>query len=58
MIKKMDHLAAVPVYMYSTAANPASIAEVKKMGAADFIIKPADYDHLVAILAGIVQRKN
>jgi CheY-like chemotaxis protein len=38
-IKKLNHLRNVPVYMYSTAADPAVISECKFLGAKDFIKK-------------------
>ena len=56
-IKKMDHLSGVPVYMYSTAANPSTIDEVRRLGAADFIVKPASFKALTERLAHIFPSK-
>jgi CheY-like chemotaxis protein len=41
-IKKMDHLRDIPVCMFSTSADPTLVARTKMLGAADFIVKPAD----------------
>jgi len=57
-IREMRHLASVPVYMYSTAANPRSIEEVKKLGATDFIVKPPSFKELTRLLAAILPEKN
>lgn len=54
-IKKMERLSQVPVYLYSTSADPHSIAEVKAMGAKDFIMKPAGYQQLIDLLSNILQ---
>lgn len=56
-IKKMDHLNQVPVYMYSTAANPATIAEVMALGATDFIVKPASFKTLTERLSTLFPTK-
>src|SRR5947207_183779 len=37
-IKQIKRLKDVPVYMYSTSADPESVEENKKLGAADFIV--------------------
>jgi CheY-like chemotaxis protein len=41
-IKKMDHLRAIPVCMFSTSADPTLVARTTMLGAVDFIVKPAD----------------
>ena len=56
-IKKIERLRNVPVYMYSTSADPATVAENKNLGAADFIVKPANINALSNILAGIVRNR-
>lgn len=53
-IKKLEHLHNTSVYMYSTSANPASVAEVKKLGVTDFIIKPTSFTALVALLKNLL----
>ncbi|HEU4634129.1 MAG TPA: response regulator [Flavisolibacter sp.] len=53
-IKKLPHLRKVPVYMYSTAADPLAVAAVKELGAQDFIVKPASFKELTEILSRIL----
>jgi iron complex outermembrane recepter protein len=53
-IKKIDRLKDVPVYMYSTASDPHSIEENKKLGATDFIVKPSDVNALTSLLRNIL----
>lgn len=48
-IKKLQHLKNIPVYIYSTSADPAAVASVKKAGANDFIVKPASLKKLTEI---------
>ncbi|HZV70789.1 MAG TPA: TonB-dependent receptor plug domain-containing protein [Saprospiraceae bacterium] len=55
-IKKIERLKNTPVYMYSTSADPERIEENKRLGAADFIIKPSSIQDLINILAKIVQK--
>lgn len=50
-IKKLNHLKHIPVYMYSTAADPKAIVEAKQFGAIDFIVKPTNISELSTILA-------
>jgi DNA-binding NtrC family response regulator len=50
-IKKIDHLKEVPVYMYSTSADPESVAETKRLGAAGFIVKPTSVSELTKTLS-------
>jgi CheY-like chemotaxis protein len=49
-IRKMDHLKDVPVCMFSTSADPTSVATAKALGAVDFIVKPADITALSSML--------
>ena len=53
-IKKLQQLKNVPVYIYSTSADPAAVASVKKAGADDFIVKPASIKKLTEILSQIL----
>lgn len=55
-IKEIDRLKDIPVFMYSTFADAKTIAEVKQMGATDFIIKPASIPLLVQALTDLFQR--
>lgn len=54
-IKKIHRLKHVPIYIYSTAADPQSIAKVKLLGAANFIIKPASIKGLTNLLSKLFQ---
>jgi CheY-like chemotaxis protein len=53
-IKKITRLQKVPVYMYSTAADPAIIMECKRLGAEDFIKKAPTMSELEHALANIL----
>lgn len=55
-IKKIERMKNIPVYMYSTSADPESIEENKQLGAADFIVKPSDLNDLIGILKSILQK--
>jgi DNA-binding NtrC family response regulator len=55
-IKKIDRLSQIPVYMYSTSADPAFVAESKEHGAIDFIVKPTNIKDLSQILAGLFHK--
>src|SRR5687768_4181197 len=55
-IKKIERLKDTPVYMYSTASDPESLEENKRLGAKDFIVKPSDIQDLIAILKGIIHK--
>ena len=57
-IKRLPHLSEVPVYIYSTSADPRSIKEVKHSGAAGFIIKPPSFTELVTTLTKILLPQN
>jgi CheY-like chemotaxis protein len=54
-IKKLPHLKEVPVYIYSTTADPATKNEVRLLGAVDFIEKPPSYKDLTALLQRLFQ---
>ncbi|MDQ3015589.1 MAG: TonB-dependent receptor plug domain-containing protein, partial [Bacteroidota bacterium] len=54
-IKKIERLKDVPVYMYSTSADPESIAENRDLGATDFIVKPSSIFELSQILRSILK---
>jgi CheY-like chemotaxis protein len=49
-IKKYGHLRDVPVFMYSTSAEPDAVAETKSLGAAGFIVKPTSVSELTKTL--------
>jgi len=52
-IKMNQELEKIPVIIFSTSANPSTIAATLKMGAIDFITKPSSYNALVQILTPI-----
>ncbi len=54
-IRKTAHLKNIPVYIYSTSSDPITIAETKKKGATDFIVKPSNLISLVQILSGVLK---
>jgi CheY-like chemotaxis protein len=50
-IKKNTTLSAIPVIIFSTSSDPATIALTRQLGASDFITKPSTFDALVAALS-------
>lgn len=53
-IKSIDHLKQIPVIIFSTSSNPATISITKELGAIDFITKPNRFDALVDILKPLI----
>lgn len=49
-IKKIIRMKSVPVYMYSTSADPDIVAETQRLGAAGFIVKPTSIGELTKTL--------
>jgi CheY-like chemotaxis protein len=56
-LKKNRRLKAIPIIMYSTTSDTNEIKEFYKLGAHDFLIKPANFKNLVEALESIVVRK-
>jgi CheY-like chemotaxis protein len=54
-IKKEKQLSAIPVIIFSTASDRATIETTRMLGAHDFITKPRSFDRLVEILAPLFQ---
>ncbi|GAB2778405.1 response regulator [Rhabdobacter roseus] len=54
-IKKIDRLKHIPIYMYSTSADPSAIAQTRQLGAADFIVKPSTIGALTSTLSKLFQ---
>jgi CheY-like chemotaxis protein len=52
-LKKLDSLRNVPIFMCSTSADPKIIANVKNLGAHDFIVKPSTIAEFVTVLAAV-----
>lgn len=57
-IQKIDRLREVTLYMYSTAADPKSIATTQSLGAREFIIKPSNFNELTKKLSQIFNNEN
>lgn len=57
-IQKIDRLKDVVLYMYSTAADPKSIAATQSLGAKEFIIKPSNFNDLTKKLSQIFNNEN
>jgi CheY-like chemotaxis protein len=55
-LKKIERLSYIPMYMYSTSADPAIIAESKEFGATDFIVKPTNIKDLSQILSRLFHK--
>lgn len=56
-IKKLERLRHVPIYMYSTSADPVSIEDNKSLGATDFIVKPSSISELTRLLKDVLQKQ-
>ena len=54
IIKQDETLADIPVIIFSTSSDPATIQATKNLGARDFITKPGDFNHLVKLLQSYV----
>ena len=54
-IRRLDHLKAVKIIIYSTSADPAIINASKSLGAHDFLVKPTRLDVLVNKLSEILE---
>lgn len=55
-LKKIGRLKNVPVYMYSTSADPSTIETSKELGAIDFIVKPTSITDLTKVLSTLLKR--
>jgi CheY-like chemotaxis protein len=53
-IKKNEELKNIPVIIFSTTSHCTTIQHTKKLGAFDFITKPARYDELIKILTAFI----
>jgi CheY-like chemotaxis protein len=56
-LKSMERLKEVPVFMYSTSADPNVIAETKELGAAGFIVKPSSLTALTETLIHLLRNR-
>ncbi len=55
-IRKINWLANVPLYVYSTSLDPAAISLCKSLGATDCVQKFAEFSELGAYLRGVLAR--
>jgi len=53
-LKDLAHLNTCKIFMYSTTSEPSVLEKSKKLGAADFIVKPASPAVLQEILSVIL----
>ena len=56
-IKQINPLNKIPVIIFTTSASPATIAETKELGAANFVTKPNSFDELIKILTFLFTTK-
>jgi len=56
-LKKEAHLADIPVIIYSTSSEKRDIEETSRLGAAHFLIKPADMSNLTQILSELLKNQ-
>ncbi|HEX8517364.1 MAG TPA: response regulator [Bacteroidia bacterium] len=55
-LKQAERLKDIPVFMYSTTADPETVSATKKMGIEDYIVKPNNINDLVNILSDIYSK--
>jgi len=53
-LQQNERLKNIPVFIYSTSSDPKMIADIKGMGATDFIIKPSSFKSLIQILSQVL----
>ena len=58
IIKSIDRLQNVPVYIYSTTASSRLIEEVMAAGARDFLVKPSSMAEMITTLRRIVSTES
>jgi CheY-like chemotaxis protein len=52
-LKTFPQLRQIPVIVYSTSSNPVEMQTFRKLGADDFVVKPASFKELVNTLKRI-----
>lgn len=55
-IRDIERLRETPVYIFSTSSDPTVMKEAKRLGANDFLVKPARFNDLVSLLTSIFQQ--
>ncbi|GAB4091554.1 response regulator [Flaviaesturariibacter terrae] len=53
-LRRLPELDSVPVYIYSTAADPRMIDSLKSRGISGFLEKPPNFDGLTRMLSQII----
>jgi CheY-like chemotaxis protein len=56
-IKNDQNLRDIPVFMYSTTADPNTVSVTKTLGAQDFIVKPTNINELTTLLTRIFKKE-
>jgi CheY-like chemotaxis protein len=56
-IKATPRLKGIPVFMYSTTRNDREILQYQRLGAEDFIVKPAEFSKLVGVIKSILLKR-
>lgn len=55
-LRQIDRLKEIPIYIYSTAANPVQVEEYLAQGAKDYIVKPSNINILIDMLRSILKK--
>ena len=56
-LKKLDHLRTTRIIMYTTSADDDLKQATRKLGADDYLVKPAKLNVLVEKLSGILEKE-
>jgi CheY-like chemotaxis protein len=54
-IKKRGNLIDIPVVMYSTSGSTGDVEKCKRLGAANFVVKPDSFEGLLGLLQPIIR---
>lgn len=57
-LKKIDRLKEVPIIAYTTSSLKKDVEDVKKLGAAHYLVKPTSFGALTSILTDIFNDKD
>jgi CheY-like chemotaxis protein len=55
-IKSNRSLKSIPIIIYTTSSNPEDIRKTQALGAADYVIKPSDFDGLYQRLITVLNQ--
>ena len=56
-IRKMPHLAGIPVVVYTTSSHHKDLEETRALGASHYLVKPPSINRLTEALTGILNRE-